>query len=51
MNERTHNPSENSSAIQDSRKHDQPQWVKKYLDLADTALNQREDDPELNSAA
>ena len=51
MNDRTTNPSDNSAATQAPRKHDQPQWVKKYLDLADTALNQRDDDSELSPAA
>jgi hypothetical protein len=51
MNDRTNNSSENGSAAQDQRKHDQPQWIKKYLDLADTALRQRQDDCESRPAA
>lgn len=50
MNDRSNNPSETGTFSQDQRKHDQPQWIKKYLDLADTALHQRYDD-ELEQAA
>ncbi len=51
MNDRSNNLSEISTSNQDQRKHDQPQWIKKYLDLADTALDQRRDDSEFERAA
>lgn len=44
MHDRTHNPNENASGNYEQRKHDHPQWVNRYLDLADTALNQKRDD-------
>jgi hypothetical protein len=44
MHDRTNNPSENSSNTFEQRKHDHLQWVNRYLDLADTALEQKKDD-------
>lgn len=41
MHDRSNNQNEGSSSNSDTRKHDHPQWVNKYLELADTALEQR----------
>ena len=49
MHDRSKN-GENSPSGNDRNKHDRPQWVNKYLDLADTALDQDEDDQERSAA-
>ncbi len=45
MHDRTNSFAENSFATSEPRKHEHCPWVNKYLDLADTALRekQRED--------
>ncbi len=44
------NTGENSPS-NEHNKHDRPQWVNKYLDLADTALGQKHEDQEHRPAA
>lgn len=44
MHNRTNNSNENSSNRSEQRKHDHPQLVNRYLELADTALEQSRDD-------
>ncbi len=46
MHDRTNNFSDTSSSNSEQRKHDHPQWVIKYLELADTALGQKKGEPD-----
>ncbi len=50
MHERSES-SENVILQNEPRRHDRPQWVKRYLDLADTALGQKEEDLKQRPAA
>ncbi len=50
MHDRSNN-GENSSGSNEHSKHDRPQWVTKYLDLADTALQRDDEDQEHQPAA
>lgn len=44
MHDRTNSYSDSSSNNSEQHKHDHPQWVIRYLDLADTALQERQDE-------
>lgn len=44
MHDRTNNFSDTSSGNSEPRKHEHSQWVNKYLDLADTALQQKKEE-------
>ena len=44
MHDRTNNSADTSSNSSEQRKHDHPQWVNKYLDLADAALQEKKDE-------
>ncbi len=46
MRDRTNNFSDTSFSNSEQRKHDHPQWVIKYLELADTALQEKQDEQE-----
>ncbi len=43
--------SEHFPTLDGAGKHEWPQWVRKYLELADIALDQQGDDWEYQSAA
>lgn len=51
MHDRSKKNSGENSSVGSENKHDHPQWVNKYLDLADTALEQDDDDREQRPAA
>jgi len=52
MHDRTHySNAEAPPTPHDDRRHDHPQRVKKYLDLADTALDQKQDGQDRRPAA
>lgn len=44
MHDRTNYLNENFFSNSEQRKHGHPQWVNKYLELADTALGQEKED-------
>ncbi len=44
MHDRTNNFADTWSNNSEQRKYDRPQWVNKYLDLADTALQEKNDE-------
>ena len=46
MHDRTNKQNEGSSSNSDPRKRDHAQWVNKYLELADTALQQKGEEQE-----
>ncbi len=50
MRDRTNNYSDTAFNSSEQRKHEHPQWVTKYLDLADTALQDNKKDEQDQAA-
>jgi hypothetical protein len=44
MRDRTNNSTDTSPSNSEQRKYDHPQWVNKYLALADAALQEKNDE-------